>query len=104
MHEAEYAINSSKSGSTGHTLSRLLFGIDQRGFSGDEIKEYLNAQVNCKPRSLEKIKNKAAEKTTACQKYNENIEIKSIKNLLDIRKESMSCYGILIVQQACRKN
>jgi len=42
----EYAINNSKNRSTGETSCRLLFGIDQRGRVNDEIKEYVNANVN----------------------------------------------------------
>jgi len=71
LYEVEYAINNSKNRSTGETPSKLLFGIDQRGRINDEIKEYINANINVKPRNLDEIRNKAAEKVTAVQKYNE---------------------------------
>jgi len=71
LYEVEYAVNNTKNRSTGKTPSRLLFGIDQRGPINDEIKEYVNENVNVKPRDLNEIRNRAAEKVTAAQKYNE---------------------------------
>lgn len=71
LSEAEYAVNNSINRSTGETPSKLLFGIDQRGSVSDEIREYLSANVNDKPRDLESMRTKAAEKITVAQEYNE---------------------------------
>lgn len=45
LQEAEYALNNTISKSTAETPSMLLFGINQRGNSVDEIKEYLNVNI-----------------------------------------------------------
>lgn len=71
LHEAEHAINNTKNRSAGETPSRLLFGIDQRGSVSDEVKEYLNANIDVKARDLKESRNKAAEKIVATQKGNE---------------------------------
>lgn len=71
LREAEHAINNSVNKSTGETPSRLLFGIDQRGSTTDEIKEYLDTSVNVKSKDLVEVRKKAADKITAAQAYNE---------------------------------
>lgn len=72
LHEAEYALNNSVSKATGETPCRLLLGIDQRGKHSDEIKEYLQANVNENKVDLKQIREKSAEKIVAFQKYNKS--------------------------------
>ena len=48
----EYCINNTVVQTTGNTPSRLLFGIDQHGQVDDQIKEYLQEQVQNKSRDL----------------------------------------------------
>ncbi|KYQ46157.1 hypothetical protein ALC60_14848 [Trachymyrmex zeteki] len=72
LHQVEYALNNTKSKSTGETPSRLLFGIDQRGHVDDEVKEYLVSSVRIEDRELINLRTKAAEKIVSHQEYSRN--------------------------------
>lgn len=56
INDIEYAINNSKHKSTGETPSRMLFGMDQIGKVNDEIKMFLESQID---RNLENIRTSA---------------------------------------------
>ena len=72
LSDVEFALNNSVNKSTGETPSKLLFGLEQRGKIRDEIAEYLSDNVPQNHRSIEAIRNEAADKIVKSQEQNEH--------------------------------
>jgi len=70
LSEVEYAINNSISRTTGYAPSRLLFGVDQRGKSVDNLKKFLESLDDTERIDIAKIRNDAADKTLHSQLSN----------------------------------
>jgi len=70
LSEVEYAINNSICRTTGYAPSRLLFGIDQRGKSVDNLKKILESIDDTKRVDIAKIRNDAAGKILHSQLSN----------------------------------
>lgn len=72
VNEVEYAINNCIHKTTGETPSKMLFGVDQRGKFSDEIKEFVENEINKTSRNLEELRSKASTEIKKDQNYNEN--------------------------------
>lgn len=68
----EYALNNASHKSTGDTPSRILFGVDQRMQSADNVREYLENQVQSEVRDLDALRNTAKTLISKAQEYNKN--------------------------------
>lgn len=78
--DVEFAINNSINLSTNETPCNLLFGINQRGKTDDNIVEYLNETVNNCTRNLAEMRTKASEHIQKAQNvYIENANAKRRK-------------------------
>ena len=69
--EIEFAINNTVNRATGETPSKLLFGVSQRGYVQDALKEYIIEQKEHEKRDLEQLRANAAEKIEKASEYNE---------------------------------
>ena len=69
--EIEFAINNTVNRATGETPSKLLFGVSQRGYVQDALKEYIIEQKEHEERDLEQLRANAAEKIVKASEYNE---------------------------------
>ena len=78
--EIEYAINNVVHKVTGETPSEMLFGIEQRGKVDDNIKEFLEAEINVSDRNLETLRARASKKIEKNQEYNKKYADKKRKN------------------------
>ena len=79
--EAEYSINNTVSKCTGETPSKLLFGVDQRSKIVDEIREFMQGNVNCESRDLEGMREKANGKILKAQEYNKKYHDEKRKDM-----------------------
>ena len=68
--QAEHALNNTVNKATGETPSRLLFGVDQRGQSVDELKEFVESSQETVNRDLPELRKKAVENINRSQQYN----------------------------------
>lgn len=89
--DAEYAINNTTHKSTGETPSKLLFGVEQRGKSIDDLKDYLHQGNDETRNSLDKLREKASVNIERSQAYN--------KKYFDKKRKSAHeyCEGDLIM-------
>lgn len=63
LSKAEYAINNTYNKSTGKILSKILFGVAQRGKIKDEIAAYMRSREDVNTRDLQAVREKARENT-----------------------------------------
>lgn len=71
LKKVEFALNNTENKSTGISPSMLLFGVAQKGFINDNIKEYLDENIiEQEPRNLEELRKTASEKTVQSQTQN----------------------------------
>jgi len=70
LSEVEYAINNSINRTTGYAPSRLLFGVNQRGKSVDNLREFLESLGDAKRVDIAKVRNDAADKILHSQLSN----------------------------------
>jgi len=70
LNEIEYAMNNTVNRATGETPSKLLFGVSQRGYIHDALKEYVE-QKDPEERDLVQMRTKAAKKIEKASEYNE---------------------------------
>jgi len=70
IYKVEFAINNTIHRSTGHTPSRLLFGINQVGDVNDELRHVLE-EINENRSDLVEIREKASEQITKTQMKSE---------------------------------
>lgn len=69
--DVEFALNNTIQKSTGTTPSKLLFGVNQRGNTKDELAEYLEqAELDDSTRDFEKIRSDAGANIKKSQDYN----------------------------------
>lgn len=59
--DIEFAINNAPNRATGTTPSQLLFGVKQRGYIVDELKEYLEENFADTERNLSEMRDKASD-------------------------------------------
>lgn len=69
--EIEFAINNTVNRTTGKTPSELLYGVKQRGYVIDKLREFVLDQDEEKIRDLVEIRGAAAEKIERMRKDNE---------------------------------
>ena len=70
LSEAEFALNNTIHKSTGEILSKLLFGVIQRGKVIDAIGEFLEqTRSEGETRDLDELRSKAKDKIEKLQKY-----------------------------------
>ncbi|XP_015433584.1 PREDICTED: uncharacterized protein K02A2.6-like [Dufourea novaeangliae] len=81
LSKVEHAINNTISKATGETPSKLLFGIKQNGQVEDEIREFLEQNINIEERNLENRRKTASEKIVKGQEYNKKQYDKRHKNM-----------------------
>ena len=84
--DIKFSINNSIHKTTCRSPSILLFGVSQRGKVQDEIKEYLDANINVSCRNLELIREKAKIKTEKNQESYKKQADKNEKVQLFIQK------------------
>ena len=70
LSDAECIIDNTKDETTGETISKMLFGIDQKGKCVDEIEQFLEENVNVESRNHISCRDKAIEKMLKAQDYN----------------------------------
>lgn len=68
----EYVMNNVSNKSIGDTPSRVLFGVDQRLKSVDNVREFLQSEMSNATRSLEEARTKAKDAILKAQNYNKN--------------------------------
>ena len=69
LKSVEYSINNTVNRSTKSTPSRLLFGVDQRGEPIDDVKEFIENQIQENPRNLDLLRQTAQDNTEQAQNY-----------------------------------
>ncbi|XP_076660318.1 uncharacterized protein LOC143363643 [Halictus rubicundus] len=70
LEDIEYALNNTISKSVSETPSKLLFGVDQRGKTPDNLKGYIHEWTSRKPVDLNACRRNAAENNIRAQNYN----------------------------------
>lgn len=64
-------MNNTVNRATGETPSRLLFGVAQRGYVCDALKEYIEEQREPEEKDLVQLQDSASKKIEKAGEYNE---------------------------------
>lgn len=71
LHKVEFAINNSMNRSTGESPAMLLFGVQQKGEVGDNVRLFLKQDID--KRDLELVRGKASKSIEKVKKYNKKV-------------------------------